>query len=91
MLKRSWRSPKSLFRDIELHSEILPALWQGGTEDDDNIYHGQKRLPTLSDPRPFDAVVSLCAYTQPVGWLVKDFRYTFPDGSVRPKIRSGQN
>ena len=72
--------------EIELYSEILPALWQGGTEDDDNIYHGQKRLPTISDPRPFDAVVSLCAYTRPVGWLVKEFRYAFPDGPVEPEV-----
>ena len=33
--------------DVPLYSEILPALWQGGTEDDDNIYHGQKRLLSL--------------------------------------------
>ena len=72
--------------DVPLYSEILPALWQGGTEDDDNIYHGQKRLPTMSDPRPFDAVVSLCAYTQPVGWLTKEFRYAFADGPVEPDV-----
>ena len=72
--------------DVELYSEILPALWQGGTEDDDSIYHGQKRLPTMSDPRPFDAVVSLCAYSQPFGWLVKEFRYAFPDGPVDPQV-----
>jgi len=72
--------------EVELYSEILPALWQGGTEDGDNIYHGQKRLPTMGDPRPFDAVVSLCAYTQPVGWLTKEFRYAFPDGPVEPDV-----
>ncbi len=72
--------------DAQLYSEILPALWQGGTEDDDSIYHGQKRLPTISDPRPFDAVVSLCAYTQPVGWLTKEFRYAFADGPVEPDV-----
>jgi len=72
--------------EVELYSEILPALWQGGTEDGDNIYHGQKRLPTMGDPRPFDAVVSLCAYTQPVGWLTKEFRYAFPDGPVDPQV-----
>jgi len=38
--------------EVELYSEILPALWQGGTEDGDNIYHGQKRLPTMGDPDP---------------------------------------
>ena len=72
--------------DVPLYSEILPALWQGGTEDDDNIYHGQKRLPTMNDPKPFDAVVSLCAYTQPVGWLTKEFRYGFADGPVEPEV-----
>jgi hypothetical protein len=72
--------------EVELYSEILPALWQGGTEDRDNIYHGQKRLPTMGDPRPFDAVVSLCAYTQPVGWLTKEFRYAFPDGPVESDV-----
>jgi len=72
--------------EIELYSEILPALWQGGTGDGDNIYHGQKRLPTMGDPRPFDAVVSLCAYTQPVGWLTKEFRYAFPDGPVEQDV-----
>ena len=75
-----------LDEDIELYSEILPALWQGGTEDDDSIYHGQKRLPTMSDPKPFDAVVSLCAYSQPFGWLIKEFRFPFPDGPVGPEI-----
>ena len=40
----------------------------------------------MSDPRPFDAVVSLCAYTQPVGWLVKEFRYAFADGPVEPEV-----
>ena len=72
--------------EVELYSEILPALWQGGTEDGENIYHGQKRLPTMGDPRPFEAVVSLCAYTQPVGWLTKEFRYAFPDGPVGPDV-----
>ena len=72
--------------DVQLYSEILPALWQGGTEDVDSIYHGQKRLPSMGDPRPFDAVVSLCAYTQPVGWLVKEFRYAFTDGPVEPEV-----
>jgi hypothetical protein len=72
--------------EIELYSEILPALWQGGTDESESIYHGQKRLPTMSDPRPFDVVVSLCAYTQPVGWLVKEYRYAFADGEIEESV-----
>jgi len=72
------------FDDIPLHSKILDELFQGGTDDDATIYRGQKRLPTFGDPRPFDSVVSLCAYTLPVGWLVKEMRFAFPDGPLEP-------
>jgi hypothetical protein len=70
--------------DIPLHSKILDHLYQGGTDDEATIYRGQKRLPTVGDPRPFDSVVSLCAYTLPVGWLVKEMRFAFPDGPLEP-------
>ena len=67
-----------------LISQILPTLWQGGTDDEFTTYRGNKRLPTIGDPRPFDSVVSLCAYTLPVGWLVKELRYAFEDGVIDP-------
>jgi len=72
------------FEEIPLYSNILDELFQGGTEDEATIYRGNKRLPTVGDPRPFDSVVSLCAYTLPVGWLVKEMRFAFPDGSLEP-------
>ena len=72
--------------DIELYSEIRPALWQGGTADNETIYQGQKRLPTLSDPKPFDVVVTLDSYSLPMGWHVKEFRYGFADGPVEPHV-----
>ncbi|MEI6761076.1 MAG: dual specificity protein phosphatase family protein [Betaproteobacteria bacterium] len=72
------------FDDIPLHSKILEELYQGGTDDGATIYRGEKRLPTVGDPRPFDSVVSLCAYTLPVGWLVKEMRFAFPDGPLEP-------
>lgn len=63
--------------------EILPRLWQGGTEDDDVI--GQ---PT---PRghyragyPFDLVVTLYADAQPAPWEVEELRYGFPDSALTP-------
>ena len=68
--------------DLPLYSEILPNLWQGGTDDDETIYRGQKRLPTISDRKEFDVVVTLDTYTLPVGWLVKELRFGFPDGPV---------
>lgn len=72
------------FDDVPLHSKILDNLFQGGTDDEATTYRGEKRLPTVGDPRPFDSVVSLCAYTLPVGWLVKEMRFAFPDGPLEP-------
>jgi hypothetical protein len=74
--------------EIPLHSQILDTLWQGGTDDALTTYRGNKRLPALNDPKPFDVVVSLCAYTLPVGWLVKEMRYAFPDSQINPKMYS---
>lgn len=72
------------FDDVPLHSKILDDLYQGGTDDEATVYRGNKRLPTVGDPRPFDSVISLCAYTLPVGWLVKEMRFAFPDGPLEP-------
>ena len=71
---------------LELNSEILPALCQGGTADYQTIYQGQKRLPTIGDPKPFDVVVTLDSYSLPMGWQVKEFRYGFADGPVEPEV-----
>ena len=45
--------------DPPLYTEILPNLWQGGTDDHETIYRGQKRLPTMNVPKLFDVVVTL--------------------------------
>ena len=74
------------FDDPPTYSQISDTLWQGGTDDEDSTLHGCRRLATLNDPRPFDVVVSLCAHSLPVGWLVKEMRYAFPDGSLEPEI-----
>ncbi len=70
------------FDDPPTYSQIAATLWQGGTDDEDTTFRGRKRLPALSDPRPFDVVVSLCAHSLPVGWLVKELRFAFPDGPI---------
>ena len=74
--------------DLPLYSKITESLWQGGTEDENTTYRGNKRLPTFGDPKPFDAVVSLCAYTLPVGWHVNELRYAFADGPLEPETVS---
>ena len=62
--------------------EILPRLWQGGTEDDDVL-----GLPTHSghydgNNFPFDVVVTLYADAQPAPWGVEEFRFGFPDSGL---------
>ena len=78
----------SHYEDDDLYHEIVPGLWQGGTDDERTIYRGSKRLPALNDPRIFDSAVSLCAYSLPMGWFVKELRYAFPDGPVDAKVYS---
>ena len=64
--------------------EILPGLWQGGTEDDDVI--GCPRPAGHYDRcYPFDLVVTLYADAQPVPWEVEELRFGFPDSSLTPR------
>lgn len=72
--------------DPPLYSEILPNLWQGGTDDDDLVNTTEGRLPTYSDFKEFDVVVSLSAYSMPMGWMVKEYRFGFPDGPASDEI-----
>jgi protein-tyrosine phosphatase len=67
--------------EVPLCSEILPGLWMGGTDDLD-LVNRAGRLPSASDPKDFDAVVTLSAYSKPVGWYVHEFRYCIPDSSL---------
>ena len=67
--------------EVPLSSEILPGLWMGGTDDLD-LVNRAGRLPSTSDPKDFDAVVTLSAYSKPVGWYVHEVRYCIPDASL---------
>lgn len=61
----------------ELWSEILPGLWQGGTDDDDVIHYGGGRVGiTTSD---FDFVATMYASAKPVDWFVREMRFGFYD------------
>lgn len=67
--------------------EILPGLWQGGTENDHVVgrtvpadHHG-----VFAGRRPrFDVVVTLYADAQPAPWGVEELRFGFPDADLTP-------
>ena len=71
--------------------QILPGLWQGGTEDDEVVggripadHHG-----ALAGRRTrFDVVVTLYADAQPAPWGVEELRFGFPDADLTPEFAS---
>lgn len=63
-------------------SEILPGLFMGGTADNDVVHVAARRRYDFGEPRPYDAVVTLYAWAQPVSWEVEELRYGFGDGEV---------
>ena len=70
---------------LSLWSELIPNLWVGGTEDLD-VVNVPKKLSSFGEAKMFDTVVSLYAYSQPVGWNVKELRYGFGDGPLNPDV-----
>jgi len=65
----------------ELWSEVIPNIFIGGTDDLDTVNYG-RALPKFGEARQFDSVVSLYAYSNPVGWGIKELRYGFGDGPI---------
>jgi hypothetical protein len=63
--------------------EILPGLFQGGTEDHDVI---GRRTPDSHYDRTqrFDVIVTLYADAQPAPWGVEEIRYGFGDAELNP-------
>jgi hypothetical protein len=64
--------------------EILPGLFQGGTEGDEVI---GTRTPNghYDCSHPFDVVVTLYADAQPAPWFVEELRYGFGDSELTPQ------
>jgi hypothetical protein len=63
----------------ELWSELLPGLWQGGTDDDD--VYDQLRTPMITK-KEFDFVVTAYSCANPVDWFVKEMRFGFYDSDM---------
>lgn len=60
--------------------EILPGLFQGGTEDHDVIWQPAARR--LRGDFPFDLVVTLYADANPAPWGVQEIRFGFYDADL---------
>lgn len=71
----------------DLWSEVLPGLWQGGTDDFDTIYEATPYTPTEGGEfaitkKDFDVVVTAYAWAKPVDWGVKEVRFGFYDADM---------
>ena len=66
-------------------TEILPGLWQGGTEDDDVLSYPTPR-GHYSRNCPFDFIVTLYADAMPAPWGVEELRFGFPDSCLTPLV-----
>ena len=64
-----------------LYSEIMPNLFQGGTEDQDVIQYAQHSRGRRDD-LPFNSVITMYAWARPADWNVQEFRYGVPDASI---------
>lgn len=74
--------------EIPLHSEILPGLFLGGTDDDDTIdirlsYQQMRFNRRDIDSDKFDTVITLYAHARPVDWAVEELRYGFMDAGIK--------
>lgn len=71
---------------LDLWSEVLPNLWQGGTDNGDilgdYVAFGGGNQKAFITPRNFDTVVTMYQYANPVDWLVKEYRYCIYDSDV---------
>ena len=66
-------------------TEILPGLWQGGTEDDEVLGYPTPR-GHYSRNCAFDFIVTLDADAMPAPWGVEEVRFGFPDSCLTPLV-----
>lgn len=67
-----------------LWSEVLPGLWQGGTDtcEDMNYTLPRGAMSTVTE-HDFDTVVTLYARALPVDWFVKELRFAVYDSNMK--------
>lgn len=62
--------------------EILPGLFQGGTEDDHVVGAAVPADHYAMGKQQFDVIVTLYADAQPAAWGVEELRFGFPDSAL---------
>ncbi len=62
--------------------EILPGLYQGGTEDEHVVGGAVPANHYAWGKHEFDVVVTLYADAQPAQWGVEELRFGFPDSAL---------
>ncbi|WP_062529126.1 protein-tyrosine phosphatase family protein [Demequina rhizosphaerae] len=71
----------------ELHTQVLPRLFQGGTADErwDSSPWGSRGPAAGCDPDTdgYDAVATLFAWAPPAEWGVEELRFGFPDSALQ--------
>jgi len=65
---------------LALWSEVLPGLWQGGTDDADVVKAGRRQTGISTDD--FDFVATMYASANPVDWFVREMRFGFYDSDM---------
>jgi protein-tyrosine phosphatase len=82
LMHESWARPT--YKDLpdDLWSEVLPNLFQGGTDDADTTLEKFRTESAYITTDDFDTVVTAYAWANPVDWGVKEFRYCFGDGGM---------
>lgn len=79
------------YEELRLYSEILPGLWQGGTDDFDTLAFPITHV-FQNREKQFDAVATFYASAHPVGWEISERRFGFPDAELNernlPEIHS---
>jgi len=61
---------------MALWSEVLPGLWQGGTDGREDFHYGvSPGASSLITKKDFDTVVTLYGRAMPVDWHVKELRF----------------
>jgi hypothetical protein len=60
-------------------SEILPGLWQGGTDDWDTVQEFRRSSRARITDKEFDTVITVYAWANPCDWEVKELRYGYYD------------
>ena len=66
----------------QLHSQILPGLFMGGTADRDVVQFGNDGVYAITT-QEYDTVVTMYAFANPADWNVREYRYGVYDSVIK--------